>query len=198
MDGKLMIGINEFVKRQTPESKFSHFEGTWEELAELVNLYRRNARLGYRKGIVLVRVPQTRFRSSIVPVGPDTPLLATFGSRREEEESHLGIVAPGGEKTPAGRVDIVLYSKRTLEETGEETGPEPWQVISINASPTEEEVPFAPIARARNILQLEGGTDAKLEAKSKEDLLDMVEDMARATIFWSQHVMVEGEEENAE
>jgi hypothetical protein len=57
-------------------------------------------------------------------------------------------------------------------------------------------VPFAPIARARNILQLQGGTDAKLEEKSREELRDMIEDMARATIFWSQHVMVEGEEED--
>jgi hypothetical protein len=191
-----MIGINEFVKRQTPESKFSHFEGTWVELAELVFKSLPGIRPGYRDGVALVSVPPERFRSSIVPVGPDTPLLATFGARREEEESHLGVVAPGTEKVQAKRVDVVLYSRKTLEETGESTGPEEWQVISINASPTEEEVPFAPIARARNILQLQGGTDAKLEEKSREELRDMIEDMARATIFWSQHVMVEGEEED--
>lgn len=188
------IGINEFVKRQTPESKFSHFDGSWEELEAFLRDDSNNlgGQTGYRAGVYLLRVKPEQFMSPVIKVDGDTKLEATFGSRRDDEQSHLGIVAKGEAKQPAKFVEVVLYHRETLmEDPKEKPGPEKWQVISINASPTEEEVPFAPIARARNILGLEGGTDAKLEEKSAEELIELVRDMARATIFHSQHVMVE-------
>lgn len=184
------LDVNEFVKRQTPESKFSHFEGTWAELVELTWAFVNDAKPGYREGVMLVPVPADRFMSSIVPVGPDTPLEATFVSRREGEERHLGTVSIG-EKRRAKCVEIVVYSLSVMQEEDPGACGAPWQILSINASPTEEEVPFPPIARARNILEMKGGTDAQLEDKTKLELVEMIVDMARATIFWSQHVMVE-------
>jgi hypothetical protein len=194
-ENAVTIGINKFVReRQTRDSKFSHFEGTWQELIEQVEMNFEHAVEGYRPGVLLVPVGPLRFMSSIVPVDDETPLEATFGSRREGEESHLGIVSTGGKKAPAKRVDIVLYHRDVLLEDDdvEDVGPEEWQVISINASPSSVmDVPFAPVARARNILGMKGGTDAKLEELDVDELLALVKDMARATIFWSQHVMVE-------
>jgi hypothetical protein len=190
----ITIGLNEFVLRQTPESKFSHFEGTWEELVALVTANFHNARPGYRDGVKLVDVDSTRFRSSIVKIGEDTPLQATFGHRREGEQSHTGIVAKGMPKGPAENVFIVLYHRDVLLEDDvdrENVGPETWQILSINASPSKEEVPFQPLAWARNVANLEGGTDPELESKSKEELIELIRENANAYIWWTQHTMVE-------
>ena len=189
------IEVNEFAERQTPESKFSHFDGTWAELAELTWAFIDDAKPGYREGVMIVPVPADRFMTSIVPVGPETPLEATFVSRRDDEEKHLGIVSRNGEKQRAKYVEIVVYALHVIQEEDAGACGAPWQILSINASPTESEVPFPQIARARNILQMKGGTDAKLEEKTKLELVEMILDMARATIFWSQHVMVEPPQE---
>lgn len=185
------IEVNEFATRHTPDSKFSHFEGTWDELAALTWAFMDDAKPGYRQGVMLVPVPADRFMTSIVKVGPETPLEATFVSRQEGEEKHLGTISRNGKKQQAKYVEIVVYGLSVLQETTPSESGAPWQIISINASPTESEVPFAPIARARNILGMKGGTDAKLEDKTKLELVEMIVDMARATMFWSQHVMVE-------
>ena len=84
------IEANKCVKRQTPDSKFSHFEGTWDELAELAWAFINDAKPGYREHVMLVPVPADRFMTSIVKVGPKTPLEATFVSRFDGEEKHLG------------------------------------------------------------------------------------------------------------
>jgi hypothetical protein len=189
------IEANEFVKRQTPESKFSHFNGTWEDLAALTWLYINDAKPGYRQGVMLVPVPAHMFMTSIVKVGPQTPLEATFVSRQEGEEKHLGTISRNGKKQQAKYVEIVVYGLSVLQEEKPSESGAPWQIISINASPTESEVPFPPISRARNILGLKGGTDAQLEEKTKLELVEMIVDMARATIFWSQHVMIEPPQE---
>ena len=91
------IEVSKFAaERHTPESKFSHFEGTSAELAELTWAFMDDAKQGYREGIMIVPVPAARFKTSVVAVDHDTPLEATFVSRRDFEEKHLGIVSRNG------------------------------------------------------------------------------------------------------
>ena len=91
------VGVNEFVKRQTKLSRFSHFEGTWEELERLACeeiIERPDSKP------LLLRVPPERFWSGVVEIGERMELIARFGARREGEKPYTWIeaVAP---KSPA-------------------------------------------------------------------------------------------------
>jgi hypothetical protein len=196
------VGVNPFVRRQSPESQFSHFNGTWEELVALVeeNLDKPHCvKPGYRDGVQLVSVMPDRFRSGVVEVTESTPLRAVFNARRKGENPYIQVEAVGGEKLEALVVDIVLYRHDVLAADGDATkcekcdgsGEEPcdacggtghvyeWEIISINARPTLKEEPMHPMAMARNLLGLPGGSAAKYTP----------EEFANAILYWSHHAM---------
>jgi len=186
----MKIAANDFVKRQTPESRFSHFDGTWEELSELTEKCFDHQRQGYRDGVILVSVPPTRFYSSILEVSGDLDFEVSFEPRAEGEDPILFMVASGADKTAAVRAEVVLYRRDVLEEDGDCSTDAEWEIVSVNASPCEEEVPMDPMTRARNILHLKGGTDARIEDLNKEELVGLVKTMAEETFFWNTHVHV--------
>lgn len=171
-----MIGINDFVRRQTEESPFSFFFGSFEELGRLVEENCFRAKPGYKEGVLLVPLPPERFASGVVVLEPETPLRAVFEARRAGEAPALSIRARGP-KTPAKFVEVVLYRHDVL---GLEASTESeWEIISINARPTEGEEPMHPMAMARNFLGLPGGTSAVYTA----------EEFARAVLYWSNRAM---------
>jgi hypothetical protein len=175
----MLIGINEFVRRQTADSKFSYFVGTDEELVGLVEANFANAKPGYRDGVLVVSVPAEGFFSGVVELTLDTPLKASFEARREGEEAFVQVVAVGGEKLPAQAVDIVLYRRDVLEEDGDSVSGAEWDIISLNARPTEGPEPLTPMAMARNFLHLAGGTASEYSAR----------EFAEAIIYWSSRAM---------
>ena len=177
----MLIGINKFVLRQTAESKFSHYSGNWEDLKSLVEKGFGESNSGYRDGVRLVSVPAEGFFSGVVEVNGETPLKAIFEARRKNEEPFLQIVAIGGEKLPAKVVEVVVYRRDVLLEDGPDavSTEAEWEVVSINARPTEEEEPLTPMAMARNMLVLPGGTKATYTA----------EEFAKAIIYWSKRAM---------
>jgi len=172
------IGIHSLVTRQTPGSRFSHFDGTLQQVAVLgVEHFDAGGKPGYREGVRLVSVPAAGFFSGVVEVTPDTDLRATFEARSAGEDPYLSVVAVGGEKLPALHVELVLYRRDVLLEDGPDaakTGAD-WELISINARPTAEDEPMTPMAMARNMLSLPGGTEATYTA----------EEFARAILYWS-------------
>jgi hypothetical protein len=181
------VVCNSFVKRQTAESRFSHFDETWEELETLVETHLDKATPGYRDGVILVPVPPERFASGVVEVTPDTSLVATFKARSPGEEPFIDVVAlrglAGPAKLQAKHVDIVLYRHDVLDaEVTRDANGAPvatWEIISINARPTDEPEPMHPMAMARNFLGLPGGTQANHTA----------EEFARAVVYWSKRAM---------
>jgi hypothetical protein len=175
---KRNVSVGEFVRRQTPQSRFSHFSGTWDELVELVEIHFSQARPGYRTGVVLVTLPADRFFSGVVEVTAQTELRAQFVARRPGEAAAI-VVTAVGEKLPAQVVDVVLYHRDVLEESGDAIPETDWEIISINARPTEEEEPMNPVAMARNFLGMPGGTKAEYSA----------EEFAQAIVYWSARVM---------
>jgi len=197
----MKIALNECVLRQTKQSKFSHFEGSWEELVKLVEDNFDKAKPGYRDGVCLVPVPPDRFMSSVINIskgmrdGEIKNIKAVYKPRFEGEDPVIQIVASGN-KGHAKCVNIVLYNHETLQEGDEATTGADWEILSINASPTKEEVPMGSTTRARNILVEHGGTNPNLENKSKDELIQFIRDGARASMFWSRHIMVEPETED--
>ena len=177
----MLIDVGDFVKRQTADSKFSHFDGSWQELRHLVNAFFDVAKPGYRDGVVLVAVPPSKFFSSVVPLRDDITLWSRFKARRAGEASHLETVALRGRKVPAEYVEIVLYRADVLAEGDERSTDAEWEIVSINASPTLEPVPMPPYTMARNQLCLKGGTKGQYSPA----------EWAESVEFWSRHVMVE-------
>ena len=188
----MQVHINSFVKRQTSNSSYSHFEDVnsddnWELLGSLIEDNFDQAKEGYRKEVLLVPIPphpfslpggQYCFYSGVVQLKDGELLGGRFESRKEGETprkhitsgcssklSHNGNLVTVGGKIPAKSVQIVLYSSTVLAEDGDnELPPEEgnWEVISINASSTEGEMPINPNTLMHNHFGSDGGTDTKL------------------------------------
>ena len=173
----MAIGINNFVRRQTQSSKFSHFAGTFDELSTLVEENFSLAQPGYMDGAMLVPLPSEGFFSGVVEVTAEMPLVATFSARRKGEEPYLQIEAISGQKLPAKFVEAVVYRHDTLGEDA--TTAAEWEIVSLNGRPTEEPEPLTPVAMARNFLQLPGGTEAVYTA----------EEFASSIMYWSKRAM---------
>ena len=175
------IGVNSFVLRQTPESKFSHFAGSFEELAILVSENFGNATRGYREGVLLVSVSADNFFSGVIELTPEVELSASFAARRKGEMPYIQVVAVGGEKLPAKFVEVVLYAREVLLEEGPDAVSSncEFEIISINARPTEGPEPLTPVTMARNFLGLAGGTAGNFTAQQ----------FAEAIIYWSTRAM---------
>lgn len=172
-----VVAVNNFVLRQTAESRFSHFDGEWHDLAALVRDHLRHGKPGYKDGVLLVPVPEDGFFSGVVEVTPETKLEAAFTARREGEEPFVQVVAVGGEKLPAKVVEIVLYRHDVLGD--EAVTDAEWEIVSINARATEEPEPLTPMAMARNFLESPGGTTAAYTAI----------EFARSIEYWSKRAM---------
>lgn len=168
------IQYNEFVRRQTPESGFSHFEGTEQELLDLTLAHFGEAKQGYKQGVLLVPVPADRFRTGVVLVSPETILTASFAPRREGEASFLSVQA-AGEKTQARHAHVILYSREVLAENNEGTADADWEVISINAWESDNIEPMDPMTMCRNFLELPGGPKGVWTAQ----------DFAESILYWS-------------
>ena len=171
------------ASRQTPESRFSHFEGTETELLDLVFDNFFSGKEGYREGVWLVQVPPERFKSGVVQLSEGDPLQGTFEARREGETPRKVVTTIGREKLPARHVEIVLYRRDVLEEDPEYSAVADWEVISINASPTGAAVPVPPNALIANHFGMSGGTDTGYTA------LEFEEALRESIMFWHDKAM---------
>jgi hypothetical protein len=159
-----LVGVNEFVRRQTADSRFSHYTGTFEELAALANkyLYAKTTRQGYRVGVTEVDVPPEGFFCGVVQLRPGDKLVGTYESRRTGEAPRKHTCVVGGQKMPAKAVTLILYSYNVLLENHENSTMKPHELVSINARPTVEAEPINPGALIANHLGVDGGTATKM------------------------------------
>ncbi len=178
------VACGEFVKRQTPDSGYSHYEGTWEHLEFLTELYMDisfHVRQGYRDGVILVDLPEHNFYSAIVELNEAVKLRANFAARRDGEAPFIRVSAKA-KKQPARRATVVLYRHDVLAENNERETDAEWEIVAIKARVTEEEEPMDPYTMARNFLHLTGGTKGDFTA----------EQFAKSIIFWNSHCMITG------
>jgi len=178
------VACGEFVKRQTPESGYSHFDGTWEDLEELVaktmeNPYRVTA--GYKDGVVIVGLISYGFFSAIVKLDKNTKLTSNYAARMSGEAPFIRVSARAN-KSPAKYAQVVLYRHDVLAENNERETSAEWEIVCIKARVTEEEDPMDPYTMARNFLHLKGGTKGDFTA----------EQFAKSIVYWNNHVMCQG------
>lgn len=183
------IHIADFVRRQTPESKFSHWLLSDEELLDRIYQAWNNAKPGYRDGVMLVPVDPEGFFTGVVTLQEGDKLQGTFVSRQKGESPRKSMTLDSGKsdvasrKPPAVSVEIILYRDDVLAEDGEGTGHE-WNVISVNANPVEGTVPMQPGTMMANHFHDDGGTQTGMtDAK-------FVEALREAYFFWKDRTFI--------
>jgi hypothetical protein len=179
------VACGEFVKRQTPESGYSHYEGTWADLEDMVEFHMtynpRAITPGYRDGVVLLELPAAYFRSAVVDLDEDCKLKASYAPRRLGEAPFIRVSAKAP-KQRAKYASVVLYRHDVLAENNERETDAEWEIVAIKARTSEEEEPMDPYTMARNFLHLKGGTKGDFSA----------EDFAKSIVYWNNHVMCMG------
>jgi hypothetical protein len=179
----MSIHITNFVRRQTKESGFSHWEISDEELLARIQDNFHNLHVGYREGVVLVPVPPEGFFSGIVQLKEGDQLVGEYKARKEGEEPRKSTYVVGGQKIPARSVYIVLYSHAVLAEKNEQESDADWEIVSVNASPTEEEPPIPTGALIANHLELSGGTATNMTDAEFVALL------RKSVLFWKDKAL---------
>ena len=179
------VACGEFVKRQTPESGYSHFDGTWEALEELVTKQMEadptRIHPGYKDGVVLVDLVSYGFYSAIVKLDENSKLTSNYAPRRLGEAAFIRTSAKA-KKQPAKYAQVVLYRHDVLAENNERETDAEWEIVCIKARVTEEEEPMDPYTMARNFLHLKGGTKGDFTA----------EQFAKSIVYWNNHCMTTG------
>lgn len=186
------VAAGEFVKRQTPESGYSHFDGTWEHLERVVEYHMQLPAFvtpGYRDGVILVHLNEddnmpedaVRFYSAIVRLDEDTKLTANYAPRRLGEAPFIRVSAKA-DKQVAKFASVVLYRHDVLAENNERETDAEWEIVAIKARTSEEEEPMDPYTMARNFLHLKGGTKGDFTA----------EQFAKSIVYWNNHCMTTG------
>lgn len=181
------VAAGEFVKRQTKDSGFSHFEGSWEQLEKLVEYwfidkpYTPFTKPGYKDGVVLQELPPDFFRSAIVSLKPESKLTANYAPRRLGEAPFIRVSAKA-KKQQAKYASVVLYRHDVLMENNEADTDAEWEIVAIKARTSTEEEPMDPYTMARNFLHLAGGTKGDFTA----------EQFAQSIVYWNNHCMSTG------
>jgi hypothetical protein len=180
----LDIHINSFVRRQTAESAFSYWTCSDEELLRRIRKGWENHKPGYRDGVVLVPIDPEGCFSGVVELKAGDKLVGEYTARKDNEEPRKHTYAANGEKMPAKYCYIVLYRHDVLAEGKENETDKEWEMVSFNASPTEEDPPIVPGTLIANHFQLSGGTATNMTDS------EFVKALRESVMFWKNKAMV--------
>lgn len=156
------VHINSFVRRQTPQSGYSHWTISDEELLAQIQFNFHKAIPGYRDGVILVPVAPEGFFSSTVLLKAGDKLVGEYVARRDGEEPRKSTYSLNGQKIPAASVHIVLYAHSVLAENRNNETDADYEIVSVNANATVEEAPIPTGALIANHFGLSGGTSTNL------------------------------------
>jgi hypothetical protein len=195
------IKLNSLVRRQTPQSEFSHFEGTEDELLAAVQfaLSHHKCQQGYRAGVLLANVYPRRFFTGIVVLQEYDRLVGAFESRQPRETPRKTLrlavnpaLSTKSRKTRAKSAQVVLYSHDTLAEDGDAETDADFEIVAINAVPTDEPAPIAPDTLMHNHFGSDGGTATGMSPVEFEEAL------RESFTYWKDKAMVEAAPANSE
>jgi len=177
--GQLKLGWSTFAtSRHLPGGKHTWYEGTNEELLELVRKgwLRRKPGAGRQDltQVVVVPVDPDGFVGNTIEVDENTTLQAHMDRRQRGEDPFIRVTAQGPREEPVF-ASVVLYSAETLQENnGSRSGDFDWEVVCLLAGAAETE-PMDPLTMARNMLEKPGGTYAPYSAQ----------EFAESIYYWS-------------
>lgn len=173
------IGVPKFVKRQAEHSTFTHYKGSWSDLANrtVEEFEKENYTRGYRDGVYLVHMP--KHESGLFYTYDGYPMFEGMNLRaewakipgREHEPAKLQVYILE-DKISCRFVDIIIYAKEVLEEDGDDYTGADYDIVSINGRLKKDPPPIDPMTLVRNWLHLPGGTEMK--DTTTEEMLTML------------------------
>lgn len=180
------IAVSEFVRRQTPNSRFSHFEGTDAELLDRVQQGFSKAVPGYRPDVLVVPIENVAgFYSGICVLQDGDKLTGTFEQRQPGEAPRKTTSVVGGKKAPAKKAEVVLYSRAAVCEDPTHVSLADWEIVSINCSPVAGDIPINPMTLLHNHFGSPGGTSTGM---TDSELVAMLQ---TAFEWWKDKAFVE-------
>jgi len=183
------FAISDFVRRQTPNSRFSHFEGTDVCLLRRVAYNFRDAEPGYRDGVLVVPISNMEgFFAGVCKLKSGDKLSGNFIPRRDGEDPRKNTCVVGGKKEPAKKVNVILYHRDVLGEQPDHVSLAEWEIVSINCSPVEGDMPIDPITLLHNHFGSTGGT-----ATGMSDY-ELVEQLRKSFAWWKDKAFVESQD----
>ncbi len=173
------VGMGEFAKRHEEDSTFTHFDGSFDDLCELVREQLRKGEFSpsYRDGTMVVHMDKKdakRFKTfDAYPMFEGMKMDAQWarvpGREHEPAKLQIRILEP---KIPCNYVDIILYKKETLLEDKDDVTGADWDIVSVNGRLSKNPPPIDPMTLVRNWLHLKGGTEMK--GTTAEEMLTML------------------------
>jgi hypothetical protein len=139
----MRVGVNEYAKRQVACSPFGHFDGTWEELVELLTpLLPPDEVLS---DTVILEIPLDkleRFYTPIVRLKDGDIIVSHFSPKRAGEIPRKTTpLVYNRSKSPAGFANVILYSHSAL---GMEASTDAdYEVVTINTG-LDADAPMSP------------------------------------------------------
>ncbi len=162
------VHITNFVRRQTLESQFSHWDISDEELLKRIKDCWLFKRTGYREGVLVIPIHPEGFFSGVIKLEDGDKLVGEYSSRREGEEPRRHSFVLKGTKQPAVAVDIILYHHDVLTEKNEHETDADYEIISVNARTTKEVQPIHPMTLLSNHFEADGGTATNMTPEELE------------------------------
>tara|TARA_Y100000310_G_scaffold255259_1_gene262600 strand:+ start:108 stop:761 length:654 start_codon:yes stop_codon:yes gene_type:complete len=188
------VHINTFVKRQTPESTFSHCARTWDKVQEEIadNIAADKFKDGHRDGIILVDLMPHNIMSGVTRLTSGMNLAGVYEARRDGETPRIHIYALGVMKNQAKSAYAVMYSSTLLsEDQSNELDPVEgnWELVSINSACDECDTgpPIEPTTLMHNHFGSDGGTETKLSDS------EFVEQLRESFDWWKNRAFCDPE-----
>lgn len=171
----MRVAMNNFARRQTADSGYSHYEGGFEALCTLVEHYLDNkVVLSNEDGAQVIRVvlPGDGFMAAVTQAQTGMEFSTLFDSRTPDEYPYFSFRAKGGDKVPAIEADIILYNNRKLAIKAENSTNAEWEIVSINAKRDTSEEPPHPVTMMRNQKNYPGGTKTSYTPEQWADSIE--------------------------
>lgn len=190
MKEKSLVGVNDFVYRQTKENLKTYSRTlSFKEIAQHSELQFKNGffKEGYRDGVVVVYADQNLTDNFICPftkINEKTKLKANAVKRSKNESFYIQIRALNGIPLKTSSVELILYRSDVLAENNEQSTDSEWELISFHAIPEGvKKMPMGPVTMMRNQLKLEGGTKGYYESQ----------EWAKSIEFWQKYAVLDNQ-----
>lgn len=173
------------ASRQTPNSRFSHWEISDDELLERVAEALSSAKQGYREGVLEVPIDPSGFFSPVVELQEGDQLVGAYEARKPGEEPRKSVRrrASWRAKSAAAAVDVILYRHDVLGDDASSDAD--WEIISVNARVTMEPEPIHPDTLIANHFGLDGGTPTNMDSAQFETAL------RTSVLYWKNRTLTE-------
>ncbi len=178
----MLVAINSFVRRQTPVSPYTHFDGTEDELLARITRHIEYGEYidGYRDGVILVNIPADGFFTGLVELQDGDGFIGEYKARRpgETPRQSIQVKREGASKQPCALVQAVCYRHDVLLEDDDAETNANWEVVSLNGYPTDEIAPINPMVLMHNHFGSDGGTATNMNAEEFEN------QMRESFLYW--------------